>query len=128
MKKRTPQDQGSQPIRCAIYARTATVKKPNENNSIAQQVAKCKRFAKRKEWIVSEDCIFTDSGQSGSSMNSGLKDVMGIAAVNPKPFDVLLCNSTDRIARDASLAIRIHVTLKKYGVEVVFAEIVDTQL
>ena len=91
---------GSQPLRCAIYARTATVKKPNEDNSITHQVARCKRFAKEKEWTVRDDCIFTDSGQSGLTVNSALKDLMRIAAINPKPFEVLLCTSIDRIARD----------------------------
>ncbi len=99
---------GSQPLRCAIYARTATVKKPDEDNSITQQVERCKRLAKEKEWIVSDDSIFADSGQSGLKVNSGLKDLMRIAAVNPKPFDVLLCTSIDRIARDTDLVIRIH--------------------
>ena len=113
---------GSQPLRCAIYARTATVKKPDEDNSIIQQVERCKRFAKEKDWIVSDDSIFTDSGQSGLKVNSGLKDLMRIAAVNPKPFDVLLCTSIDRIARDTGLVIRIHEGLKAFGVEIHFTE------
>jgi DNA invertase Pin-like site-specific DNA recombinase len=118
---------GSQPLRCAIYARTATVKEPDEANSITQQVGRCTRFAKRKGWFVSDDYIFTDSGKSGLTVNSMLKDLMRIAAVNPKPFDVLLCTSIDRIARDTDLAIRIHVTLKRYGVEIRFAELGDNE-
>ena len=113
---------GSQPLRCAIYARTATMKKPEEDNSITQQVGRCKRLAKEKDWIVSDDSIFADSGQSGLKVNSGLKDLMRIAAVNPKPFDVLLCTSIDRIARDTDLVIRIHEGLKAFGVEIHFTE------
>jgi site-specific DNA recombinase len=113
---------GSQPLRCAIYARTATVKEPDEDNSIAQQVERCKRLAKEKEWIVSDVSIFADSGQSGLKVNSGLKDLMRIAAVNPKPFNVLLCTSIDRIARDTDLVIRIHKGLKALGVEIRFTE------
>ena len=113
---------GSQPLRCAIYARTATVKKPDEDNSIPQQAERCKRFAKEQGWIVSDDSIFADSGQSGLRINSVLKDLMRIAAVNPKPFDVLLCNSIDRIARDTDLVIRIHNGLKAFGVEIHFTE------
>jgi DNA invertase Pin-like site-specific DNA recombinase len=113
---------GSQPLRCAIYARTATVKKPDEDNSITQQVERCKRLAKEKDWIVSDDYIFTDSGQSGLRVNSGLKNLMRIAAVNPKSFDVLLCTSIDRIARDTDLVIRIHKVLKRIGVGIRFTE------
>ena len=117
---------GSQPLPCAIYARTATVKKSDEINSITQQVERCKRFAKEKEWIVSDEFIFTDSGQSGLRVNSGLKDLMRIAAVNPKPFDVLLCTSIDRNARDTDLVIRIHKALKRFGVGIRFTEHGDT--
>jgi len=122
MKKKTAHKARSQPERCAIYARTGTVKQASEDNSIAQQVATCKRFAKRKGWIVREDSIFTDSGMSGLRVNSGLKDLLCIAAVNPKSFDVLLCTVIDRIARDTDLAYRIHAALKRCGVEIRFAE------
>jgi len=112
---------GSQPLRCTIYARAATVKKSDEVNSIAQQVERCKCFAKEEDWIVSDDYIFTDAGQSGLRVNSGLEDLMRIAAVNPKPFDLLLCTSIDRIARDTNLnlVIRIHKALKGLALEAV---------
>ena len=112
----------TQRLRCAIYARTATVKKPDEVDSITRQVESCKRFAKEREWIVSNDSVFTDSGQSGLRVNSGLKNLMRIAAVNPKSFEVLLCTSIDRIARDTDLVIRIHKALKRFGVGIRFTE------
>ena len=126
--KKTAYKPRSQPTRCAIYARTATVKQASKNNSIARQVATCKRFAKRKGWIVREDSIFTDSGKSGLSANLGLKDLLRIAAISPKSFDVLFCTTIDRIARDTGLAIRVHRALKKHGVEIRFAELDDTLL
>ena len=119
---------GSQPLPCAIYARTATVKKSDEINSITQQVERCKCFAKEKDWIVSDDYIFTDSGKSGLTVNSGLKDMMRIAAVNPKPFDVMVCTSIDRIARDTDFVIRIHKALKRFGVGIRFTEHGDIPL
>lgn len=122
MKKKPADKPYSQPLRCAIYARTATVKKPSENNSISHQVATCKRFARGRGWTVRRDCIFADSGHSGLTVNSALKDLMRSAIIKPKPFEVLLCTSSDRIARDTSLVIRIHKILKKYGVEIRFAE------
>ena len=123
--KKASQKPRSQPIRCAIYARTGTVKQASEDNSITQQVAACKRFAKRKGWIVRKDFVFTDSGKSGLSVNSGLKDLLRIAVVNSKSFDVLLCTAIDRIARDASLAIRVHRALRKRGIEIQYVEIGD---
>jgi len=53
-------------------------------------------------------------------------DLMRIAAVDPKPFDVLLCTSIDRIVRDTDLVIRIHKALKRFGVEIRFADLGDT--
>lgn len=125
LKKKTSHDPPGRPTRCAIYSRTATVKQASEDNSIAQQVATCKRFAKRKGWTVSEDSIFTDSGKSGLSPNLGLKDLLRTAATRPKWFDVLLCTATDRIARDTGLAIRVHRALKQHGVEIRLAELND---
>ena len=122
MKKKPADKPYSQPLRCAIYARTATVKKPSENNSISHQVATCNRFARGRGWTVGRDCIFTDSGHSGLTVDSALKELMCSATIKPKPFEVLLCTSSDRIARDTSLLIRIHKMLKKYGVEIRFAE------
>lgn len=120
--KKTAHKPCSQPTRCAIYARTATVKQASEENSIAQQVATCECFAKRKGWIVREECVFTDSGKSGLRANLGLKDLLCIAAARPKSFDVLLCTAIDRIARDTGLVIKVHTALKKHGVEIRFAE------
>jgi DNA invertase Pin-like site-specific DNA recombinase len=128
MKHKTGHRPRSQPTRCAIYARTASVKQASEDNSIAQQLATCKRFAKRKGWIVREGCIFTDSGKSGLRANLGLKDLLRIAAISPKSFDVLLCTAIDRIARDMGLAIRVHRALKNHGVQIRFAELDDTLL
>jgi DNA invertase Pin-like site-specific DNA recombinase len=119
MKKDAPRSSIQQTC-CAIYARGATVKKPDQHNSISRQVAKCKRFAKENGWIVWEDCIFTDSGKSGLKVNSGLKDLIRVAASNPKPFEVLLCTATDRIARDTSIVNRIYETLTKCGVDIRF--------
>jgi DNA invertase Pin-like site-specific DNA recombinase len=118
----------SKPTRCAIYARTATVKQANEDNSIAKQLATCNRLAKRKGWIVRDECIFTDSGKSGLRANVGLKDLLRIATINPKSFDVLLCTAIDRIARDIGLAFRVHRALKKHCVEIRFVDLNDTLL
>ena len=126
MKKKPSYKPSGQPIRCAIYARTATVKMPAEDNSIRQQVATCERFARERGWSVGGDSIFTDSGHSGLNVNSALKDLMRSAAGNPKPFEVLLCTSIDRIARDTCLLIRFQKTLRKYGVEIRIVEL-DTQ-
>jgi hypothetical protein len=123
MNKKTIHKPPNQPTRCAIYARTATLKQATEHNSIAQQVATCKRFAKRKGWIVRNDSIFTDSGKSGLSVNLDLKALLRIAAISPKSFDVLVCTAIDRIARDTGLVIRVHGALKKHGVEICLAEL-----
>jgi DNA invertase Pin-like site-specific DNA recombinase len=123
--KKTTHKPRTQPTRCAIYARTATVKQASEDNSIARQVATCKRYAKRKGWIVREDSIFTDSGKSGLSANLALKDLLSIAAISPKSFDVLVCTAIDRIARDTSLAVRVHRALRKHGIEIQYVEIGD---
>ena len=113
---------------CAIYARSATVKRPDQDNSISRQVAKCKRFARENGWIVWEDCIFTDSGQSGLKINSALRALMRVARNNPKRFDVLLCTGIDRIARQPDLVFQVHEALKERRVEIRFVEPAESPL
>ena len=119
MKKDAPRSSIQQTC-CAIYARSATVKKPDQDNSISRQVAKCKRFAKENGWTIWEDCIFTDCGKSGLKINSALRDLIRLARTDPKRFDVLLSTGIDRIARDAGLLFQILEVLQKHGVEIRF--------
>src|SRR5665213_1222790 len=107
----------TEPIRCAIYARTATQPQLG-NNSIEQQIEQCREAARLKGWTVVETHIRADCGKSGTSMDqrTGLHDLMALAATRPRPFDYIICDSTDRLTRSLSIAVQIIDTLTFHGI------------
>src|SRR5579862_7786657 len=90
-----------EPVRCAVYAR-AGAQSQLGNNSAEQQIERCRNAARDKGWNVVEDCVRTDCGKSGLSMQgrSGLQELITLTATRPRPFDHIVCISTDRIARN----------------------------
>ena len=80
----------------AIYARYSSDRQ-NEN-SVADQIALCSRFAAQKGWEVSR--VFSDAAISGSAMANrpGLLDAL--AAAERREFDILLVEDEDRLARN----------------------------
>ena len=112
-------------VRCAIYARTASSSQPESNAAIAQQIARCREAAHKNEWAVAEDCVRTDVGKSGNTLEgrSGFQELMVLAAARPRPFNYLICDSTNRLARDLRIAGPILDTLTKKGVSVHFASL-----
>ncbi len=111
----------TEPIRCAIYARTATQPQLG-NNSIEQQIEQCREAARLKGWTVSDTHIRADCGKSGTTMDkrSGLQELIALAATRPRPFDYLMCASTDRLARNLDTAGRIIGNLTFNGVNLYF--------
>jgi len=111
----------NEPIRCAIYARTAT-QPPNGNNSIEQQIEQCREAARERGWTVVENCVRADCGKSGTTIDqrTGLHDLMALAATRPRPFNYLMCTSTDRLARNLDTASAVIGSLTFNGVNLYF--------
>ena len=112
-------------VRCAIYARTASSFQPENIAAIAQQIARCREAAHKNGWTVNEDCVRTDVGKSGNTLEgrSGLRELMALATIRPRPFEYLICDSTNRLARNLSIVGPILDTLTKKGVSVHFASL-----
>lgn len=113
----------SRPIRCAIYARTASEEQAGGSASVDEQIDRCKDSAREMGWSVVESCIRADRAKSGTSLHkcSGLQELLALAATNPKPFDHLVCVSTDRLGRNLGAVHSIVDTLTRNGVNLHFA-------
>lgn len=86
------------PTRCAIYARFSTDKQ--NPLSIEDQVWKCKEYASKRGWKVSDNCIFTDEAISGATKHrTGLKQMARAVKSSPRPFDVILAEGSSRHSR-----------------------------
>ena len=105
--------------RCAIYARYSSEKQ--NAASTDDQIRKCREFAARKGWTVSEEHIYVDAAISGATANrDALTRMMTAAAVISPQFDCLLVDDSSRLSRDLGDSDRIIKRLKFYGLKVCF--------
>ena len=108
--------------RCAVYARTASCFERARDSAADEQIALCKDTAHKRGWTVVEDCVRADVGISGNTMvgRRGLSELLALAGTRPRPFDMLICESTDRLARNLSITVPILDALTNNGVTVHF--------
>lgn len=107
------------PKRCAIYARYSS--EMQRESSVEDQVRKCRDYAARQGWVVVEDYVRYDQAISGAmfEQRTALQSLIASAEQNPLPFDLLLVDSTSRLARNAEDQLFTIRTLKFHQVHVV---------
>jgi DNA invertase Pin-like site-specific DNA recombinase len=114
------QEELKKPItRAAIYARSAL----DAGLSLAQQELYCRAAAADHSWQIDDGLVFRDTGKPGltETAREGLNSLLQMAAEQPRQFDYLLVESTDRLSRDMTAVIQIVDTLASHGVGVYFA-------
>lgn len=85
----------------AAYAR----KSQGDDAGIEKQVNLAREFAAEKGWTVS--AVYTDDGVSGGKLSRpGLDKMLAAMETKPRPFDVIVTMSGDRLSRG-----KIHETL-----------------
>src|SRR5260221_8178335 len=94
----------------AVYARFSSDEQ--KDSSIDDQLADCREIAKREGYLINEKLIFIDRATTGTTRH-GRDGMAGLLdAVKVEKFDVLLCESQSRLARDvedfAFLSKRLH--------------------
>lgn len=94
------------PLRVAIYARYSTDMQRGE--SIADQIRQAERYAGQRGWVVVAH--YSDEAISGalSKRRPGYTDLYN--ALGSGTFDIVLAESTDRIARDQEYMARFYKT------------------
>jgi DNA invertase Pin-like site-specific DNA recombinase len=110
------QEELKKPItRAAIYTRSAIY----APTSLARQQEFCRVVAAQHSWQV-DDLIFSDGDKPGliQSGREGFNSLLQMAAEQPRQFDYLLVESTDRLSRDMTAVIQIVDTLASHGVGV----------
>ena len=114
-------------MRCAIYARYSS--DLQRESSIEDQVRKCREFAERRGWPVSEEYVRSDSAVSGATLGPrpALNELLALVSRKPRPFDRILIDDTSRLARNVADALKMVERLSFYGVHVTFiSQGVDT--
>jgi len=83
-------------MRAAIYARMSTDKQSAD--SPADQIARCREFAKARCWCVVEELVIEDAGISGASRHERPQFLELMARI--AEWDTLLCWDFSRLARN----------------------------
>lgn len=106
-------------MRTACYARFST--DLQRDTSLEDQIRECRTHAERAGWTWQPDQVYTDAGITAASLDGrpGFARIMALAALRPRPFDVLLIDDSSRMARDLADALRTVQLLKFFGVKVV---------
>jgi site-specific DNA recombinase len=106
-------------IVCAVYARFSSEKQ--NASSIEDQIRKCREFATRHGWTVSENHIYRDAAVSGASDQRDALNRMLEAATSCAPeFNCVLVDDTSRLSRSLGDTDRIVKRLNFAGVKTVY--------
>ena len=90
-------------LRAAIYARKSTEQNVAEDaKSVTLQVELARAFVTKQGWSVAEGHVYVDDGISGADFvnRQGLTTLLADAKSKPRPFDVLVTMSVDRMGRE----------------------------
>jgi DNA invertase Pin-like site-specific DNA recombinase len=101
MNTKDSRSSSSGAILCAIYARQAATEQSG-SSTVPDQLDRCRKAAQENGWCVVDDFIRTDVGGTSIEGRTGLQELMVLAATRPRPFECLLCTSSDRLARNWS--------------------------
>jgi len=112
-------------LRAAIYARySSDLQQPV---SIEDQVQRCREYAEKRGWEVSEEHIYTDEEVSGnvSKARPGYQAMLG--AAKQRAVEVVLGDEVSRFSRDPAEALCLERRLRFWGVGLVaIANGIDT--
>src|SRR5215207_8648550 len=107
-------------MRAAIYARVSTPRQARERNT-DQQVARLKRYAEQKGWVLDGGRVYLDESYSGASLNRPGLDALRDAAAMAE-FEVVLVAAPDRLARNYVHQVLLLEELQGRGCRVEFLE------
>jgi site-specific DNA recombinase len=110
-------EQTGKPKRAAIYARTATVKKEHEHNSLAGQIDGCTEYIMKQGYLLSQDHIyeevFTGLQYEDRPAFTRLREAM-----KRHEIDVVIVYTLDRIARNMALVEAFIAEAESFGIKI----------
>ncbi|MDQ6673532.1 MAG: recombinase family protein [Chloroflexota bacterium] len=108
-------------MRTAFYVRVST-ERQQQAQTIEQQVALLRAYvAERPGWVIEEQHIFRDDGQTGAKLQRTGLDALRDQAARAA-FDVVVVTAPDRLARNYVHQMVILEELERHGISVVFID------
>jgi site-specific DNA recombinase len=103
-------------MRAAVYARYSSENQRPE--SIADQIAACRRLAAQRGFTILDDHLYADEAQSGARKDRPALAGLLVASQH-RAFDLVLVDDLSRLARDNYLMLSILADLHFAGVRVI---------
>ena len=108
-------------LRAGIYCRKSTAQE--DARSVTRQREQALGYAREKDWTVDPRHIYTDDGRSGAldeTRRPGLAACLTAMESKPRPFDVLIMATADRLARDQFIATGLLARIAKSKVRLFY--------
>lgn len=118
---RNPKKSHAQPVRAAIYARTAAPLRVN-HDTLTPQIDACMRTA-AEEGLTVEDPVFIDSGVSGHSSPTsrpGFRKLLRAVSTARRSFGAVICDDISRLSRNSDTVLELLQKLENHGIEAHF--------
>ncbi len=111
-------------MRAAVYARKSNEQDVQEEvRSVTRQLEHGRAFAESKGWSVKDDHVFSDdaiSGMHGEEKRPGLKLLLATMELVPRPFDVIVMASDDRLMRNQLKVGAVLERIQEAGVDLYY--------
>jgi DNA invertase Pin-like site-specific DNA recombinase len=102
MSARSSLNEGTEPLRIAIYARVSTDRQDNDN-----QLIQLREFAARQQWVIVSEFVDSVTG-SGKRERPQFKRMM--LEASQRRFDLLLFWKLDRLSREGTRKTLVYLT------------------
>ncbi|MES9874184.1 MAG: recombinase family protein [Candidatus Sedimenticola sp. 6PFRAG7] len=107
--------------RIIAYARSATLKGPNDPNSCMEQLLSISEWAEHNGHIMKS--MLADYGHGGNSLSRNFFELLDQVKSEDRDFDAIVLTEPSRIARNSILLGNVLHICALAGVEVIFHKI-----
>ncbi|MEX2222655.1 MAG: recombinase family protein [Candidatus Rokuibacteriota bacterium] len=109
-------------LRAATYSRKSTEQSvADEARSVTRQAEQARAFAEKNGWTVADEHVYVDDAISGARFDRpGLRAMLAAVAMKPRPFDILITMSVDRLGREMSETMKLQLQIVRSGVRLFF--------
>lgn len=105
-----------------LLGRSASESQKEPTRRVDEQLAGLRQYAEERRFVVIGETA--EPSTSGATfLRPGLASLLKAAVSHPRPFDVLLTESPDRISRDAVTFLTVERQLARAGIELCYTAI-----
>src|SRR3989344_5506602 len=105
--------------RAGLYVRVSTTEQADEGNSLVTQEKACREYANKNGFVVPEECIFVERGESAKTADrTQLQKMLGYCAQKKNGISAVIVYKIDRLSRNTDDYSQLRLLLKRYGVAI----------